>query len=302
MSRRAGVALRTAALLAFVAALVGAPVARIDAQQERGSTPEIGPGTPIMTAAQAVPAEQAAPAGQTLPQQAPAEPDILTLRGDELVNYFTAGLADAVVRLPLAALLGTALALRPRRGPPRFRDPAVVQTQIMLAIVGALIMLVVGASLARAFGVAGAANLIRYRAKVDDPKDAVVMLATLSVGLASGVGLFGVAAAGAVFFAVTLWVIEGFEKQIRTFQLTLKLGDDTDKQRNTVEQMLKRARTVFELRGVSGDELVYAVSTTDTLKTERLTSALTSLAPEGKAQIEWKEEKKFRTLVEEPPK
>jgi hypothetical protein len=37
-------------------------------------------------------------------------------------------------------------------------------------------MLVVGASLARAFGIVGAANLIRYRSKIDDPKDAVVML------------------------------------------------------------------------------------------------------------------------------
>ena len=38
--------------------------------------------------------------------------------------------------------------------------PAVVQTQIILSIVGAIIMLVVGASLARAFGIVGAANLI----------------------------------------------------------------------------------------------------------------------------------------------
>ena len=92
------------------------------------------------------------------------------------------------MRLPIAALLGAALALRPRRaGSPR-RDPAVIETQIVLAIVGALIMLVVGASLARAFGIAGAANLIRYRAKIEDPKDAVVMLSALAVGLAAGVG------------------------------------------------------------------------------------------------------------------
>ena len=54
-------------------------------------------------------------------------------------------------------------------------------------------MLVVGASLARAFGIVGAANLIRYRSKIDDPKDAVVMLCALAVGLASGVGLYALA-------------------------------------------------------------------------------------------------------------
>jgi hypothetical protein len=54
----------------------------------------------------------------------------------------------ALIRLPLAAALGAALALRPkRRGTPP-RTPAVLQTQIILSIVGAVIMLVVGASLA----------------------------------------------------------------------------------------------------------------------------------------------------------
>ena len=82
----------------------------------------------------------------------------------------------AMIRLPLAALLGAALALRPRRRGTPPRTPAVIQTQIILAVVGAVVMLVVGASLARAFGIVGAANLIRYRSKIDDPKDAVVML------------------------------------------------------------------------------------------------------------------------------
>ena len=50
-------------------------------------------------------------------------------------------IGDALVRLPLAAALGTALALRPKlKGTPP-RMPAVVQTQIILAIVGAIIML-----------------------------------------------------------------------------------------------------------------------------------------------------------------
>src|SRR6185295_1269510 len=94
-----------------------------------------------------------------------------------------------VVRLPLAAVLGAALAMRPRRAGTPHRRPAVVQTQIILAVVGALVMIVVGASLARAFGVVGIAGLVRYRAKIEDPKDAGVMLAALGVGLGAGVGL-----------------------------------------------------------------------------------------------------------------
>ena len=41
--------------------------------------------------------------------------------------------------------------------------------------------------------IAGAASLVRYRAKIDDPKDASVMLACLAVGLAPDVGLLDLA-------------------------------------------------------------------------------------------------------------
>ena len=236
---------------------------------------------------------------QTPPQARPAAPpqqQPQDFQSDELLYDLRTGVAHAAVRLPIAALLGTALALRPRRaGSPR-RDPAVIETQIVLAIVGALIMLVVGASLARAFGIAGAANLIRYRAKIEDPKDAVVMLSALSVGLAAGVGLFGIAAVGTGFLVLTLWVIEGFETHVRTFLLSVKLGAGTSSRREAVERLLQRARTVFELRGTGDEELVYLVNAGASLKTEELTAALAALAPKEKAQIEWKEEKKSRPL------
>src|SRR5678816_1479304 len=116
----------------------------------------------------------------------------------------------ALISLPLASLLGTVLALRPRRRGTPPRSTAVVQTQIVLAVVGSIIMLVVGASLARAFGIVGAASLIRYRSKIGDPKDAVVMLATLSIGLASGVGLYFLAAFSTAFLMLALWIIESF--------------------------------------------------------------------------------------------
>jgi len=235
----------------------------------------------------------------TAPAQEANQQRDLEIQSDELLDDLRAGLAHAAIRLPLAALLGAALALRPRRAGYPPRDPAVIETQIVLAIVGALIMLVVGASLARAFGIAGAANLIRYRAKIEDPKDAVVMLSTLSVGLAAGVGLFGIAAVGTLFLAVTLWIIESFETHTRTFLLTVKLGEHTSNRRKEVEQILKRARTSFELRTTGEDELSYLVTAGSSLKTERLSAALAALAPDGKAQIEWKEDKKARPLPEE---
>jgi len=274
MSRPRTAALAAPVRVVAVAALLLWPIAPLAAQAAASAQP----------AAQATQPSAPAPAGEPFEAQ-------------ELLEDFRTGLGHAAVRLPIAALLGTALALRPRRaGSPR-RDAAVIETQIVLAIVGALIMLVVGASLARAFGIAGAANLIRYRAKIEDPKDAVVMLSALSVGLASGVGLFGIAAVGTGFLVLTLWIIEGFETHVRTFLLTVKLGEGTSNRRAAVERILQRAKTVFELRTTGDDELIYLVNADASVKTEELSAALGALAPKDeKTQIEWKEEKKSRPL------
>ena len=202
-----------------------------------------------------------------------------------------AEIREAVVRLPLAAVLGTALALRPsRRGTPA-RNPAVVQTQIILSVVGAIIMLVVGASLARAFGIVGAANLIRYRSKIDDPKDAVVMLCALAVGLASGVGLYALAVFSTGFLVIALGIIESFEKGVKKFDLTIKAGDQTDELRDKIEAILRRNHLTYDLRASADEELCYEVEVPIDLERERVTNAILRLDPEGHAAVNWSEKK-----------
>lgn len=200
----------------------------------------------------------------------------------------------ALVRLPVAALLGAALALRPRRHGTPPRTPAVLQTQIILSIVGAVIMLVVGASLARAFGIVGAANLIRYRSKIDDPKDAVVMLCTLAVGLASGVGLYALAVVSTGFIAGVLWVIESFEPRSRRFDLKIKAGNDTDSLRPRIESILNRYNLPFELRTSSDEEVCYDVEVPFEVQTDRVSNTILRLDREGHAAVEWLEKKKAK--------
>ncbi len=201
-------------------------------------------------------------------------------------------LRHAVVRLPFAAGLACVLALRPRRrGTPR-RQPAVIQTQIILAVVGAVVMLVVGSSLARAFGIVGAAGLVRYRAKIDDPKDAGVMLSTLAVGLASGVGIFLLAAFATVFVLAVLWVVESFEpRAMQPFMLKVKAKDPL-KVKPQIEQLLGRHRLQFELRSSSTEEIHYEVQVPIERKTDRLSEMILKLDPENATAVEWEEKKK----------
>lgn len=198
---------------------------------------------------------------------------------------------DAMIRLPLAAALGAALALRPRRRGTPPRDPAVIQTQIVLAVVGAIIMLVVGASLARAFGIVGVASLIRYRSKIADPKDAVVMLSALAVGLASGVGLYALSVFSTVFLVAALWVIESFEQGLKRFDLRVKAGKDTDTLRPKIEEILRRFNLTFELRTSADEEVCYDVQVPIETRTDRVSNAILKLDPQGHASVEWSDKK-----------
>jgi uncharacterized membrane protein YhiD involved in acid resistance len=200
----------------------------------------------------------------------------------------------ALLRLPVAALLSAILAFRPRRrGTPKRQAP-VIQTQIILAIVGAMVMLVVGASLARAFGIVGAAGLIRYRAKIEDPKDAGVMLSTLAIGLASGVGLYLFAVFATAFVLAVLWAIESIDPEpYALFDLAVTAKDSAGL-KELIEGVLRRRRIPFELRSTSTDAITYEVKLPLDTKTDRVSDALMSLNPAQSINVKWEQKKNIK--------
>jgi uncharacterized membrane protein YhiD involved in acid resistance len=202
-----------------------------------------------------------------------------------------ASLKEAIVALPIAAALGAVLAFRPqRRGTPP-RQPAVIQTQIILAVVGALVMLVVGASIARAFGIVGAAGLVRYRSKIEDPKDAVVMLACLAMGLASGVGIYLVALVSTVFVLALVWVLESKEPEVQKDFLLAVKGKGSGELQSEIEKLLRRNGIKYELRTAAQDELTYSLRLPLSKRTDRLTSAILALGDKDEMTVDWSEKK-----------
>jgi uncharacterized membrane protein YhiD involved in acid resistance len=69
-------------------------------------------------------------------------------------------------------------------------------------------MMIIGESLARAFGIAGAASIIRFRTPVEDPKDITILFLLMALGMATGLGAFVIAGAGTAFVCVFLFVLE----------------------------------------------------------------------------------------------
>jgi hypothetical protein len=240
-------------------------------------------------------------AGLALPafaQTVPPEPDKLEQGKHTDVFERTPPLSEqirdlrhALSRLPIAAGLASLLAFRPRRKGTPARQMPVIQTQIILAVVGAVVMLVVGSSLARAFGIVGAAGLVRYRAKIDDPKDAGVMLSTLAVGLAAGVGVWLLAGFATLFILALLWIVESFEPQA-TQLFTLKIkANDPAALKPKLDALLARQHFEFELRGSSHEDLHYEVRMPGHGKTNGLSERIQQLDPENVNEVEWEDKK-----------
>ncbi|HSQ13032.1 MAG TPA: DUF4956 domain-containing protein, partial [Candidatus Deferrimicrobium sp.] len=117
--------------------------------------------------------------------------------------------ATVTLRFSLAALLAAILAFRPRRGVANSRrNPYVGQTQILMAVVAAAMMMVVGDSAARAFGIFAAASLVRFRTNIRDPKEITVLLVCLGVGLAAGVGRWDMAVILSLFVLLSIGILE----------------------------------------------------------------------------------------------
>jgi hypothetical protein len=224
--------------------------------------------------------------------QSPELPPEFSHYVPDVFEPHVAMIARAALALPFAAILGAVLAFRPRaRGTPP-RSAVVIQTQILLAVVGGVVMLIVGASVARAFGIVGVASLIRYRSKIDDPKDASVMLGCMTVGLASGVELYGLAAFATLFILGLLWIVESMEpERLKTFELKLTAADPS-KVRPELEQLLRRSRVKFELRTAGPKELVYEANLPLSMPTDRLSNAILKLDKSDETEVVWEEKKK----------
>lgn len=233
------------------------------------------------------PATAAKAGDEQFPPQAQAQADAAPAAPVSALSE----IQEAIVRLPLAAVLGTILALRPRHRGRVQRNALVIQTQIMLSVVGAVIMLVVGQSLARAFGIVGAANLIRYRSTIDDPKEAVVMLCALAAGLAAGVGLYRLAPFATLFMTGVLWIVEYYEPTARkAFELKVTVKN-ASAFRPKLEDVLTGFKLHFELLAESEDELGYSVSAPIDVRTRDVSDTLRLLSGDDEVSIEWDEKK-----------
>lgn len=146
-------------------------------------------------------------------------------------------------------------------------------TLVMLPAVIAVIILLVGSNIARAFSLAGAFSIIRFRSAPGDPKDITYVLFSMAVGLAAGMGFLLYAAVVGVALCAVIIALEALKfGQARGTEKLLKITipENLDyqnafagvMQKYTLSNTLRRVKTA-ELGSLY--ELNYSVVTRDGL-------------------------------------
>jgi uncharacterized membrane protein YhiD involved in acid resistance len=203
-------------------------------------------------------------------------------------------------RLALAALLVAMLAYRPRRDLPVLqRNPFVAQTQILMAVIASALMMIVGDSAARAFGIFAAASLVRFRTNIQDPKEITVLLLSLSIGLATGTGHWELALLLALFMFALLWLLEYYEPAQVTRPMELSVTTRRiDRTQAILKRLFRRHRFNAEVRQLDRESedsplgrIVYLVNVSASVSTDLLSSEILAAGSEDIDAIEWQQSK-----------
>ncbi|WP_440114424.1 DUF4956 domain-containing protein [Paenibacillus sp. QZ-Y1] len=118
--------------------------------------------------------------------------------------------SNAIVTIGLAIILGVIISLTYMKTNQSTYSQSFTLTTVILPVIVAIIILLIGSNIARAFSLAGAFSIIRFRSAPGDPKDIAYVLFTMASGLACGVGAFGYAVLFTIILCILMFVLSHF--------------------------------------------------------------------------------------------
>ena len=201
------------------------------------------------------------------------------------------------LKLVVAAAIGLVVTGIRKRQQGRPLPLPLEQAMMLLCITGALMMVIIGSSLARALGIAGAATIIRFRTPVEDPRDTTLLLILLGLGMTSGVGAFALAGLATIFVCCFLLFLNRMgrgaprhlELEVVAEAGTLPIA--------SVERILATRGVTFELHEMALDNHAsarYVTNVHNNTDLKSLSEELMASAGQPLRSITWSEKKWMR--------
>ena len=172
----------------------------------------------------------------------------------------------------------------------RSANPTLDQAQVLLCISGALMMIIIGNSVARAFGIAGAASIIRFRTPVEDARDITILFILMGLGMAAGLGALAVAGLGTLFLCAMIPLLNVFSSERPRQMMVEIIAEDRDFPTAHVHHVFAVNAILFEPREVSqGDEATakYLATLKPTDSLEDLSAQLMGEGKKGIKNVSW---------------
>jgi anti-anti-sigma factor len=220
-------------------------------------------------------------------------PGVLPRADDAAGGLVYANPLFELAKLIVAALIGMLVTLvhrQYRAGAERQSNPSMDQAQVLLCVSGAMMMIIIGNNLARAFGIAGAASIIRFRTPVDDARDITILFLLMGLGMAAGLGALAVAGLGTLFLCAMIPILNLFSAE-RPRQMVVEIvAAARDFPTAHVHQVFAVNGILFEPREVSqGDEATakYLTTLKPTDALEDLSAQLMGDGTKGIKNVSW---------------
>ena len=125
-----------------------------------------------------------------------------------LLKTPTIFIPDVLINIGIAFLLGLFIAVLYRKTYRGYSySSAYLQTLVLITMITAIVIMVIGNNLARAFGLVGAMSIIRFRTALKDTWDIAFVFFALASGLAAGSGNLMIGIIGAVMIGLVVWIL-----------------------------------------------------------------------------------------------
>ncbi|MBX2892741.1 MAG: DUF4956 domain-containing protein [Saprospiraceae bacterium] len=197
------------------------------------------------------------------------------------LSVFPTSSTDVLANLLVSLICGLLLSIAYRltyRGPSY--SVTFVNSLVLLSIIAAIVVMVIGNNIARAFGLVGAMSIIRFRTAIRDTMDLVFIFLSLALGMACGVGLSAVAISGTLMagLVVIALTFTHFGAPRRRHFL-LQIIHHSSEQNDLSQPLARFCRSLklVSLKNIGLEDLTesnYHITLRDARKTEEMVRAL----------------------------
>ena len=129
-------------------------------------------------------------------------------------------------------------------------------TLIMLPAIISIIILLVGNNVARAFSLAGAFSIIRFRSEPKDPKDISYIFFTLAVGLSAGMGYIVYAILFTIILCLIMFILKFInyaEPDKACLELRITIPENLNYE-NVFDDVLKKYTSSWKFKKIKTKE------------------------------------------------